>query len=208
MHRVPPRPGGRIRLESRGGPRQTASTMRVRSLSTCLGPCRSLAAAAFLVAAAAGTAAAGLGDCSQPLSTGGGPNSADCLYVLKAAVGSRPCENCVCDTNGNNAITTTDALVCLKKAVGQSVSLNCPSCNGVTTTTVDVSTTSTSTTSTTTTLPVLCTGNADCSALPDAFRCNPNTGTCEKPCTKNADCHDFYECNTITGYCQEPALLF
>lgn len=158
-------------------------------------------------------ALAATGDCSQPLSTGTGPNASDCSYILRAAVGSKPCELCVCDVNGSGTKTTTDALICLKKAVGQAVTLNCPSCNGATTTTTTIdggapSTTSTSTTSTTTTIPVRCIDNSDCSALPSEFRCNPNTDTCEKPCTKTTDCKDFYECNQITGYCQEPALQF
>jgi len=152
------------------------------------------------------------GDCAQPLSSGSGPNATDCSFVLKASVGTATCEICVCDVNGNDSLSTTDALLCLKRAVGQSVNLNCPPCEGgTTTTTIDngtVSTTSTSTTSTTTTIPLRCEDNADCSTLPIEFRCNPNTETCEKPCTRTAHCKDFYECNKITQYCEEPALLF
>jgi hypothetical protein len=153
-------------------------------------------------------AAAANGDCGQPLSSGSGPNASDCGYILKSAVGQAECDLCVCDINGNGKLNTTDALVCLKKAVGQGVALDCPACGPTTTGGSGATTTSTSTTSTTTTIPVRCQSEGDCSALPDPFRCNPNNETCEKPCTKNTDCHDFYECNTTTGYCQEPALIF
>lgn len=169
-------------------------------------------AAISMVAVTATSPGAATGDCAQPLSTGSGPNTSDCGYILRAAVGSKPCELCVCDVNNSGTKTTSDALICLKKAVGQAVTLQCPSCDGVTTTTTDPgntpSTTSTSTTSTTTTLPVRCTTNNECSGLPSEFRCNPHTETCEKPCTKTTDCKDFYVCNTTTGYCQEPALQF
>lgn len=181
-----------------------ASTMLVAPSLLLLAPSVLLLAPSVAMAAN--------GDCGQPVSNGSGPTAVDCSYVLKSAVGAKPCELCVCDVNGNGGKNTTDALVCLKKAVGQAITLKCPSCDAVTTTTIKTgpgeSTTSTSTTSTTTTIPVNCSGNNDCAGLPAEFRCNPNIGQCEKPCTKNADCHDFYTCNTTTHYCQEPALLF
>lgn len=163
-----------------------------------------------LLALTGSAAMAAKGDCAQPLSSGTGPNSSDCSFVLKASVGTMACEPCVCDVNGNASLTSSDALLCLQRAVGQNVNLDCPPCDGVTTTTIysGPSTTSTSTTSTTTTIPVRCSGNGDCAALPQGFRCNPNTETCETPCTKNIDCKDFYRCNTTTQYCEEPALLF
>lgn len=150
------------------------------------------------------------GDCSQPISNGSAPQTLDCSAILRVAVSLRVCPICVCDVNSTQSVTTLDALLCLKKVVGQAVTLNCPACDNVTTTTIQggPSTTSTSTSSTTTTLPVRCDGNSDCAALPPAFRCNPNTDTCEKPCTKNADCKDFYECNQTNGYCQQPSLMF
>lgn len=180
-------------------------TFRLR----CSDSAARLIAAAVLVCLQAGAAVAAKGDCAQPLSSGSAPTTTDCSFVLRASVGSVACDLCVCDVNGSGGQTTSDALVCLKRAVGQPVNLDCPPCEEVTTTTVSgASTTSTSTTSTTTTIPVRCTGNGDCSALPEDFRCNPNTETCEKPCTKNADCKDFYVCNKTTQYCEEPALLF
>lgn len=150
------------------------------------------------------------GDCGQPQSIGTKPSAGDCLVVLKSAVKVASCDLCICDVNNSTSITATDALQCLKKAVGLPVALTCPSCDPVPTTTLAStgSTTSTSTTSTTTTLPVNCASNGDCGGLPDGFRCNPNTDTCEKPCTRDVDCKDFYLCNKATGYCQEPALLF
>lgn len=151
------------------------------------------------------------GDCSQPVTNGANPTASDCGYVLRAAVGSEACELCVCDANGSAQNSTADALVCLRKAVGQQVALSCPPCETVTTTTIDnsgPSTTSTSTTSTTTTIPVRCSGDAQCSALPPTFRCNPNTETCEEPCVRNTQCKDFYLCNKTTGYCEEPAPQF
>jgi hypothetical protein len=178
-----------------------------RPLSIRLVACTvfALVAAATLAAPAARAA---LGDCGQPLTTGTMPMASDCSAVLRAAVGLRACENCVCDVNSSQSVSALDALLCLKFAVGQNISLDCPSCDNVTTTTrEEPPTTSTSTSSTTTTIPIRCDTNGDCGSLPEGFRCNPNTETCEKPCTKNADCHDFYECNLTTHYCQEPASL-
>jgi hypothetical protein len=168
------------------------------------------ALAALLAGPAASLAANG--DCGQPVSNGSGPSAADCAFVLRTAVGAGTCELCVCDVNGTQSLNTTDALVCLKIAVGQGLDLECPPCGDLTTTTVEQgtgeSTTSTSTTSTTTTMPVRCTSESDCSALPDEFRCNPHTDTCERPCERTAHCHDFYVCNKTTQYCEEPTLLF
>jgi len=156
----------------------------------------------------ASAAMAGKGDCGQPQSTGANPSASDCAYILKTSVQILSCDVCICDVNNSTTITASDALLCLRKAVAQPVVLNCPSC-GPTTTVATGSTTSTSTTSTTTTLAVNCSSNSDCAALPAGHRCNPNNDLCEKPCTRNADCHDFYtQCNKVTGYCQEPALLF
>jgi hypothetical protein len=165
--------------------------------------------AVLLSAALAATPAwAAQGDCGQPQSTGTKPTASDCAYILRVSVKLVACELCVCDVNNSTSVTSTDALQCLRRAVNLPVILRCPSCGPTTTLGPDVSTTSTSTTSTTTTLPVNCGSNSDCSALPQGFRCNPNTDTCEKPCIRNTDCKDFYECNKTTGYCQEPDLLF
>lgn len=172
------------------------------------------AATAAVLISFATVAMAGKGDCGQPLSTGSGPAAVDCIFILKFALGIGSCEMCVCDLDNSKKVGAADALRCLKKAVGQGVSLGCPSCSPATTTTTEftrtssTSTTTSSTSSTSSTLPVHCAVNADCGALPPEFRCNPNTGDCEKPCSKNTDCKLFYQCNKTTKYCEEPALRF
>jgi hypothetical protein len=75
-------------------------------------------------------ATAANGDCGQPVSTGASPTASDCLFILKVAVGSQTCDPaCICNTDGNpptGGTSATDALLCLKIAVGQpGVSLNC-----------------------------------------------------------------------------------
>jgi hypothetical protein len=71
-------------------------------------------------------AMAAQGDCGQPVSNGAQPTASDCLFILKVAVGSQTCAPvCICDTNGDGGTAATDALVCLKKAVGQAVALQC-----------------------------------------------------------------------------------
>jgi len=78
------------------------------------------------------------GDCSQPVSAGERPVASDCLYILGVAVGADSCtpEVCVCDPTGDGATTATDALSCLKVAVGETTAiLQCP-CPATTTTTM------------------------------------------------------------------------
>ena len=71
-------------------------------------------------------APAGQGDCGQPVSDGALPSAVDCLYVLKAAVGTRTCNpNCICDLDGAGEVTSTDSLQCLQVAVGESSDLSC-----------------------------------------------------------------------------------
>jgi hypothetical protein len=66
------------------------------------------------------------GDCGQPVSSGAQPTASDCLRILRVSVGSDTCARaCICDTNGIGGTTASDALVCLKKAVGQDVDLGC-----------------------------------------------------------------------------------
>jgi len=69
--------------------------------------------------------------CGQPGNpTGTAPLARDALFVLRVAVGGATCDVRVCDVNNdvNNAggITAADALLVLKKAVGQHVTLTCP----------------------------------------------------------------------------------
>jgi hypothetical protein len=67
----------------------------------------------------------------------------DALFVLRSAVGGVACPLCTCDVNDSVSITATDALLVLKVAVGQNATLDCPPCEGATTTTtVTTSTTS------------------------------------------------------------------
>jgi cytochrome c553 len=107
------------------------------------------------IAVATTTTLPGEPKCSQPVTNGPDPTASDCLFILRSAVGSSTCDPaCICDLNAAGGITATDALICLKKAVGQNVELACQ-CGIVTTTTTTLppptSTTTTVTTSTTVT---------------------------------------------------------
>jgi hypothetical protein len=82
---------------------------------------------AFLCFAPAHAGAA-QGDCAQPVTSGDGPVATDCLFVLRTGVGSASCELCVCDANDNAAVSASDALLCLRVAVGQPAELTCPPC--------------------------------------------------------------------------------
>jgi hypothetical protein len=89
--------------------------------------------------------------CAQPVTSGASPTASDCLFILRAAVGSQTCSpECICAPKGTLPVTATDALICLKKAVGQSVVLNCP-CPGTTSTTTTTTIPVTTSTTTTTT---------------------------------------------------------
>jgi hypothetical protein len=81
--------------------------------------------AGFLLLPAAAHAANG--DCSQPVSNGSNPVSSDCQFILKVAVGIESCSpECICAPTGDLPAQASDALLCLRKAVGQGVTLNCP----------------------------------------------------------------------------------
>jgi hypothetical protein len=68
------------------------------------------------------------GDCGIPFTSGAVPKASDALFVLRSAVGLVDCALCVCDVNSSDEITTTDALLDLRKVVGQNVALDCPAC--------------------------------------------------------------------------------
>jgi hypothetical protein len=91
--------------------------------------------------------------CAQPISTGESPTASDCLFILRVAVGSDTCPDpsCLCDTDGSGLTSATDALGCLKRAVGD-ISIDLICCGDTTTTssTLLVATTTTTTTTTTT----------------------------------------------------------
>lgn len=104
-------------------------------------------------------ARAAQGDCAQPISSGSGPSASDCLFILKAAVGSVVCSPaCICDPDNNGRTSAVDALMCLKVAVGQPIPLMC--CQATTTTTTTSTTTPTTSSTTTTTLPLTTTTQA------------------------------------------------
>jgi hypothetical protein len=106
--------------------------------TTLLFPALRIAALALAACLSAGTgvAAAAQGDCIQPVSTGPVPTVGDCLYILRAAVHLESCSpTCICAPKGTLPATAADALVCLKKVVGQQVALDCPCAGGSTTTT-------------------------------------------------------------------------
>lgn len=68
------------------------------------------------------------GDCGIPHTFGSKPRTSDCLFILRAGVGSEECLGCTCDTNGNGSVAASDAQVCLRGAVGQIVPFLCPAC--------------------------------------------------------------------------------
>jgi hypothetical protein len=76
-----------------------------------------------------------VGNCSRPLTSGATPTATDCLFILKAAVGLVTCDpECICAPKGTLPTTAVDALICLRRATGSDVPLDCP-CLVTTTTT-------------------------------------------------------------------------
>jgi len=66
------------------------------------------------------------GDCGQPVSNGSGPITTDCLFILRAAIGSETCSpECICNPNAGGGVTASDALTCLRTTVGQPAALVC-----------------------------------------------------------------------------------
>ena len=126
------------------------------------------------------------GDCSQPVSTGANPLASDCLFILRVAVNLQACtpQACVCDPTGNGSTTASDALTCLKKALGESIILLCP-CDTTTSTT------------TTTTMPSNCTNDGDCAN--DDCVCSD----CDDDpfCSDPANCEDNDTCQTFEEGC-------
>jgi len=185
---------------------------------------------AIAIAIAPAVAGADLGDCSQPVSSGAFPTASDCLFILRASVGSQLCEpSCICDADRSGTISPTDALRCLKKVVGQPVALRCP-CGGSTTTsttststspittstlttlsTTTVSTTTTSTTTTTTSTSTTTTTTTTTTTLPTDPRC-PNRSRAVvhagygAACSSNADCV-IGTCDAATAHCRTATSL-
>jgi cysteine-rich repeat protein len=57
--------------------------------------------------------------------------SSDALFILRTAVGTAQCDDCVCnvdESTGTTTITASDSLRVLRKAVGIDVQLSCPVC--------------------------------------------------------------------------------
>lgn len=90
-----------------------------------------------LAAATSPLAAAGATECgarsvaasfSTPAPAPAELKAADALGILRSAVGSIPCELCVCDVDNSGAIRAADALRVLRVAVGQTLTVSCPAC--------------------------------------------------------------------------------
>ena len=128
------------------------------------------------------TAIGAQGDCGQPVSNGAAPIASDCLFILQVAVGLQACtpEPCVCDPTGDGGNTASDALTCLKRAVGEPIELLCP-CD-----------------TTTTTVPTAdCTNDGSCSN--DDCVCSD----CDDDlfCSDPDNCFDNGSCNAFTEGC-------
>src|SRR5687767_12934479 len=92
-------------------------------------PLLALAQAACTVALllVATSAAAAVADCGRPLGSST-TRATDCLYTLRVAVDLETCALCTCDVDSNGDVVASDALLCLRFAVGQDVVLSCPPC--------------------------------------------------------------------------------
>jgi hypothetical protein len=85
-----------------------------------------LTTAFVLVLSSGANAHASFGDCGQPLTIAANPTVRDCLFILRASVAIDQCAlDCLCEPSGGGAVTATDALLCLRRVTGQSVSLDC-----------------------------------------------------------------------------------
>jgi hypothetical protein len=99
--------------------------------------------------------------------------SADALFTLQGAVGTRACPPVRCDCNKSGKVTATDATTILRRAVGVGPPLQCPPDETPTTTT-----STTSTTSSTVGGPATC-GNDE---LEDGEDCEPPFSFCRGGC--------------------------
>ena len=70
-------------------------------------------------------------ECGDAAPSSAGVATNDALAVLRAAVGSALCLECICDADGSGEIAATDALRVLRVAVGEDVTLLCPCCSTV-----------------------------------------------------------------------------
>jgi hypothetical protein len=91
-------------------------------------------------------------ECGSPLSGIDGPRVIDCLFILRVSLALETCSpECRCAPTGKLPPTATDALLCMKAAVGLDAQLACPCEPSMTTTTLPVTSTTFTTTSTTVT---------------------------------------------------------
>jgi len=64
--------------------------------------------------------------CASPMSKGEGVSASDALEILRTAVGISECALCVCDLNMSLTVTTTDAALALREAIGLENWMQCP----------------------------------------------------------------------------------
>jgi len=93
-----------------------------------------VAATLALAFSCSGRAVAGSLPCGD-LNDDGSVTASDALSILRAAVGTDSCDECVCDVDGSGSVAATDALIALNFAVGENVDLACPPCATTTSTT-------------------------------------------------------------------------
>jgi len=60
----------------------------------------------------------------------GSITASDAQTALRTSTELASCPPCICDVNRSSSVTTLDALIILKKAVGQSVATSCAPCAG------------------------------------------------------------------------------
>jgi hypothetical protein len=83
-------------------------------------------AVALSIVLTAAVARADLGDCGQPRTSGQKATATDCLFLLQFAVGAQEFDRpCICDLDRSGVTTATDALMCLRIAVGNPLQTNC-----------------------------------------------------------------------------------
>lgn len=175
-----------------------------------------LAIATVIAAAAPSPAIAANGDCGQPVSNTPAPTATDCLFILRAAVGTSTCDpTCICDLNasGGNP-NASDALICLNVSVGVTGLLNCD-CGGTTTTTLGGTTTTTLGGTTTTTIggtTTTTTGGTTTTTLGGGGACADTieltlfAATSAGSCANNSDCQ-VGTCDTGVSRCVTPTEL-
>jgi hypothetical protein len=94
-------------------------TSKVLRMTSFLRPTPVYLAVALSIVLTAAVARADLGDCGQPRTSGQKATATDCLFLLQFAVGTQEFDRpCICDLDRSGVATATDALMCLRIAVG------------------------------------------------------------------------------------------